>query len=277
GVPASSFGCDGDHVDVVFDDDATQPVETECAGSPPAIAGVLQSTESLGAAFSGLPLAGTWSLTATDAFNQDPGTLVEWCLEPVTEQQPLFRVGGAVTGLLGSGLEIQLNGAAAMVVGADGPFQFLQELPEGAAWEVTVQVQPGQPSQQCTVANGSGTMPAADVTDVAISCETNHYSVGGTVAGLQGAGLQLLLNGADALEIGADGAFAFPQALQDGSEYEVSVGNQPLAPNQQCVVEGGTGTLDGADVDAVQVHCETLRYAVGGVLSGVARSEERRV
>jgi len=49
---------------------------------------------------------------------------------------------------------------------------------------------PGRSGQQCTIANGDGTIAAADVTNVAITCADLH-SIGGTVTGLLGGTLVL--------------------------------------------------------------------------------------
>lgn len=84
GVPGSDFGCGEDNLLVDFDDDAAltaQEFENTCASSPPqAIAGSFQSVDPL-AAFEGLSATGTWTLTISDAFNQDGGNLVAWWVE----------------------------------------------------------------------------------------------------------------------------------------------------------------------------------------------------
>jgi len=64
---------------------------------------------------------------------------------------------GQVTGLLGSGLVLQNNGVDNLPVIANGGFNFATTIANGAMYKVTVQSQPTNPSQTCTVANGSGT------------------------------------------------------------------------------------------------------------------------
>src|SRR5512146_2891904 len=91
-----------------------------------------------------------------------------------------FTVGGTVTGLLGTGLVLQNSLGDDLAVTANGAFTFPTALSSGAAYAVTVKTQPTSPSQNCTVTNGAGTVASSDVTDVAISCTTNTYSVGGT-------------------------------------------------------------------------------------------------
>lgn len=81
-------------------------------------------------------------------------------------------VGGTVTGLEGQGLILQLNGADDLAVIGDGSFVFPTDLADGSPYTVTVSSQPSGPDQTCLVANGSGTIAGADVTDVAVTCST---------------------------------------------------------------------------------------------------------
>lgn len=88
----------------------------------------------------------------------------------VTTPPPTYTVGGMVSGLIGSGLVLQLNGGGDLSIAADGAFVFGGGLVSGTAYEVSVGTQPANPAQTCSVANGSGTIGVADVTDVAVSC-----------------------------------------------------------------------------------------------------------
>ena len=85
--------------------------------------------------------------------------------------------------------------------------------------------------QTCTVANGSGTMGSANVTNVAVSCSANPtFTVGGTVSGLSGT-VVLQDNGADNLTVTANGPFTFATALAPGAAYAVTVKtNRPGRP-----------------------------------------------
>ena len=82
---------------------------------------------------------------------------------------------------------LQDNGGDDLSVSANGAFTFATKLAGGAAYNVTVKTNPS--GQTCTVANGSGTIAAADVTNVAVSCASSPtYSVGGSTSGLCGDG-----------------------------------------------------------------------------------------
>jgi hypothetical protein len=95
-----------------------------------------------------------------------------------------------------------------------------------------------------------------------------QYSVGGTVAGLAGTGLQLQ-NGASEMSIAAAGAFTFPSPNSAGSTYSVTVAAQPSNPAQTCVITNGTGTVS-ANVTNISVQCTTNSYPLGGSVSGLA-------
>lgn len=83
---------------------------------------------------------------------------------------------GSLTGLVGSGLALQNNGAAG--------FQFNGSMANGksvvfavaafdTSYDLTVQTQPTNPSQTCVVSNGTGMLGTADVTNITVVCATN--------------------------------------------------------------------------------------------------------
>jgi len=77
-------------------------------------------------------------------------------------------VGGAVSGLTGTGLVLQNRGSNDLPISADGPFTFSTALASGVAYSVTVLAQPS--GQGCAVANGSGSIAGANVTNVTVTC-----------------------------------------------------------------------------------------------------------
>src|SRR4029077_4321732 len=60
-------------------------------------------------------------------------------------------IGGAVTGLAGTGLVLQNNGGDNLSVTATGNFTFKTAVNVGSAYAVTVLTQPSSPSQSCVV------------------------------------------------------------------------------------------------------------------------------
>ena len=147
-----------------------------------------------------------------------------------------FSIGGTVSGLAGSGLVLQNNGGDDLAIAADGGFIFATDLADGSAYSVSVQTQPADLSQTCTVANASGTLMGANVSNIEVTCSTNQFTIGGTISGLDGNGLLLQNNAADNLVATVNGAFTLPTALVDGSDYNVTlfVLVQPGAPSQSC-------------------------------------------
>ncbi len=88
------------------------------------------------------------------------------------------------------------------------------------------------------------------------------FTIGGTVDGLRGSGLVLTDRGAE-LPVSADGRFTFPGTRPAGESYDIEVWAQPHGPGQVCTVEHGIGTVAGADVTDVAVHCATPPVASG--------------
>jgi hypothetical protein len=187
----------------------------------------------------------------------------------VTCATTAFKIGGTVTGLAGSGLVLQDNGGDDLAIGGDGPFTFPTPVASGASYLVTVAAQPSLPTQECRVSSGAGTVDAADVTNVEVTCTTSTFKIGGTVTGLAGSGLVLQDNGGDDLPVSSDGSFQFPTPVASGATFAVTVLTQPSLPTQTCTVVGGTGTVGSGDVTSVAVNCATNRYMIGGTISGL--------
>jgi hypothetical protein len=180
-----------------------------------------------------------------------------------------YSVGGTVAGLSGTGLVLQNNGGDDIPVAANGAFNFPKKLASGGAFAVTVKTQPTAPSQTCTVSAGAGAVGSGNVTSVVVNCDANKFTVGGTVTGLTGKGLELQVNGGSNLIVNASGTFAFPAPLSSGAAYAVTVKTQPGTPSQTCAVTKGTGTVAGAPVTDVAIACTTNKYTVGGTVSGL--------
>ncbi len=78
-----------------------------------------------------------------------------------------YPIGGTVSGLSGT-VVLQDNGGDDLSVSASGAFTFGTGLTSGSAYSVTVKTNPA--GQTCSVANGSGTVGSAGVTNVAVTC-----------------------------------------------------------------------------------------------------------
>jgi hypothetical protein len=180
-----------------------------------------------------------------------------------------YTVGGSVAGLAGSGLILVDNGSDTLAITGTGTVQFTFAKKVTGAYAVTVQAQPANPAQNCTVADGTGTA-SANVTNVAVTCTTQTYTVGGTISGLTQSGL-VLANGASTLTVAANaGSFTMPAAVASGSSYDVTVQTQPAG--ETCSVANGSGAMGSANVTNVAVTCVTQTYTVGGTISGLTQS-----
>jgi hypothetical protein len=88
-----------------------------------------------------------------------------------------FTIGGTVAGLSGQGLVLQNNGGDSLAVNASGTFTFSTPLTAGTDYNVMVATQPSNPSQECSIANGSGTANA-NVTNIQVTCvsDSNEWA-----------------------------------------------------------------------------------------------------
>lgn len=84
GYTGSGFGCNGDNVDVLVNDEGPDgSVESQCSNLPATSGnrvGGDPASASLLAAFDGQSLTGTWTLNASDNASGDTGTVNSWCV-----------------------------------------------------------------------------------------------------------------------------------------------------------------------------------------------------
>ena len=179
-----------------------------------------------------------------------------------------YTLGGSVNGLAGAGLVLGNNGASLAVGAGSTTFTFANALTAGTAYAVTVQGSPN--GQTCSVANGTGTVGTANVSNVVVTCSNQSYSLGGSISGLNGTGL-VLANGTDQLTV-ASGAtsFTLPTKVAFSSSYQVTVATQPQGLS--CAVQNGTSTMGAGNVTNITVTCSDQPYKLGGTVSGLISS-----
>jgi len=94
----------------------------------------------------------------------------------VTQQSvSTYTVGGTISGLSGS-VVLQNSGGDDLSLSSNGSFTFATAIGDGADYKVTVATPPA--GQACAVANGTGTVSSANVSDVAISCAASGPVLG---------------------------------------------------------------------------------------------------
>jgi subtilisin-like proprotein convertase family protein len=97
GVPASTFGCGDDNMDVTFDDASGVNLETWCTGSTPWYNGVGAPVNPL-SAFNGQNTSGNWTLRVTDSASGDTGSIINWQLITTPAVTGICNVCSAATG-----------------------------------------------------------------------------------------------------------------------------------------------------------------------------------
>lgn len=184
-----------------------------------------------------------------------------------------YTVGGTVTGLTAGTLTIRNNNQNSTAITADGAYTFSLGLFDTNPYNVSVETQPA--GQLCTIANGTGTIPTANVTNVNITCAVipgGNFTIGGTVSGLSGTGLTLLESGNNT-PIGGNGAYVLGTSYPDLTAYNVTVASQPTSPWQTCTPVNNNASIAGANVTNVDVNCVTNNYNVAVDITGVANNE----
>ncbi len=165
-------------------------------------------------------------------------------------------IGGTVTGLdiASTGLILQNNGGDDLSITANGNYTFATGVLDGQTYAVTVLTDPTLPNQTCIPTNATGTV-SANVTSVDITCTTNAFSIGGTIA-FTTAGQTLVIQnnlGNDLTLTNADSNFVFTTPITDGLTYDVTELTPPAAGN--CSITNPSGTITGTNVTNVAIVC----------------------
>jgi hypothetical protein len=105
------------------------------------------------------------------------GKADNWTSAGAGGSAPTYTVGGSVSGLSGT-VVLRNNSGDDLTLTANGSFTFATRLAGGTAYNVTVRTNPS--GQTCSVANGSGTIAGADVTNVAVTCGTGNNGFSAT-------------------------------------------------------------------------------------------------
>ncbi|MCF6323125.1 MAG: hypothetical protein L3J89_02175 [Gammaproteobacteria bacterium] len=103
--------------------------------------------------------------------------------------------------------------------------------------------------------SGSSTPAASTPSPTAVST----YSISGSVNISPNTGLTLQNNSGDTLMIGGV-SFEFSTALPDGSDYNITVSNQPSGQN--CSIANGSGIINGTNIDNILLSCSSWGTAM---------------
>jgi hypothetical protein len=100
------------------------------------------------------------------------------------------------------------------------------------------------------------------------------FVISGTIAGLTNSGLKLQNNGGDTLDVPSGAtSFSFPNSISYGTEYKVSIAQQPQ--HMTCDFLGGTniGSAGHTTSINVQMACALNRYTVSGTVTGLTTGD----
>src|SRR5580658_9725552 len=203
------------------------------------------------------------------------GVSLCFALSGCNNGQNTFNLGGTVVGLAaGQSVTLEDDAGGVLVVSANGPFGFSVGVMSDTDYAITVANQPSD--ETCTVVNGDGmakgpgVIRTTNAANAVVTCSSQAFSLGGTVTGLNGAGL-VLANGANTVSIASGTTtFSLPTAVALGSSYSVTVQSQPAG--EACAVSNATGTMPAHNVTGVLVSCTDQPFTLGGTISDLGNN-----
>lgn len=161
-----------------------------------------------------------------------------------------YTIGGSITGLIAGNSVTIGNGTNSATISSNGPFVLTESVTQGSSYNVAVVTQPN--GQTCTVSAASS-VASSNVTNVAVTCTPNSYSIGGSVSGLPTEASVVISNsGTNSTTLSTNGTYTFSSVLNYGSAYSVTVSSSPK--NFQCSLENGVGSIK-ANVTNANVIC----------------------
>jgi len=164
-----------------------------------------------------------------------------------------FVIGGTISGLTNSGLKLKTDAGDTVEVPAGATtFSFPNSISYGTEYNVSIKSQPAH--MTCTVLNPIGSAGHTTVINVAISCQQNAYTLGGTINHLTTDGL-VIVNGANGSLTVSKGSptFTMPGSLPVGTAYGLTVYTQPTG--QTCTISNASGVMGDANVTSPIVDC----------------------
>lgn len=180
----------------------------------------------------------------------------------VASSTSAFFIGGTVSDLSGA-VVLQNNSGNSQTISSNGPFTFSTSLTTGEPYAVTVLTQPA--NQTCTVANGSGIIGSANVTNVIVTCSINTFTLT-VITGVNGtispSGSVILSEGSSQTFTATPSAYyAVTQWLLDGSLVQTG-GNiytlSNVTANHTVEATFGQATLTPSVASlALSVNCPT--------------------
>ena len=183
-----------------------------------------------------------------------------------------YSISGSVSGLTsGQQLTLLLNGSNPLIQSNAESFVFQNNISAGGSYSITVGTQPL--GQTCTVSNGVGSNVQSNISNIAVSCTTNQYTIGGTITGLaSGQSVTLLNNGANSLIASNNGNFIFSNSIVSGGSYSVAISSQPSS--QICSARNASGSNVQSNTTNISISCISLStFSISGTVYGLNASQ----
>ena len=181
-----------------------------------------------------------------------------------------FTLGGTLSGLAGSGLVLQSNAGGSLAVTANGGFTFTGGVASGSSYSIAVATQPSSPTQVCTVANGSGTVGSANITNIAVNCVTTVFTTLTNQPPQSGYLAILLTDGGVMLQSNADAGVFFKLTPDiNGSYVNGSWRRQASPPAGYAPYAGAQAVLADGRVLSVGGEYNQNQYALPFAPSGL--------
>lgn len=153
----------------------------------------------------------------------------------VTCTTDTFAVGVNVSGLLGSGLTLQLNGGNDLPIGANGRYEFATRILRGAGYAVTVKTPSGRFREKCLLGNATrGNLQADAIVNVSCTLLDGFLYVVDFSRRLQAYGILPTATG-DLVPLGAVGSL--------GNAANASFGTRTPDGKTLYVVDNGTSSI----------------------------------
>ena len=184
--------------------------------------------------------------------------------------QTTYSVGGIVSGLEAGNSIAVIDGTRMKTISANGVYVLSDQYLTNMSYNVIVNTD--GINQTCTADHPTGTINQNNITNVNINCiiiPIDTYQVGGSLVGLDtGNSITLQNNLTDDLVVSSNSSFVFLTALNDGSQYDVTIKTQPT--EQDCVVNNSSGIINGSNIQNIQIICTTNSYPLSGNVAGLA-------
>ena len=189
-------------------------------------------------------------------------------LQCVSNTATLHTIGGSVTGLTGTGLELNLDGAETLAIAAAAPsYVFASSLYKNTSHTISIKTQPA--GQICTLTT-DWIYVSNNIVDLNVICSSGPHSIGGYATGVKNTGLAVSLNDSEVLPVAADGSFVFNTLFSDAMKYKVTISSHPT--DQFCSLTRADGFNITANVNDIVITCVDTTFNVKVNVAGYSSS-----